>query len=480
MYPELEELPAISDGHEDDKTGLNDVVCNNSNEFQTDSTVPPGWSYRGELAEGKHFQLRSPNGQTYPSRATAIPRMILSGSYSLEEISKMKQCLQYEGWKDREDIPDGWKIKRRPNKRGYYFLEQGGKRLRSAKQALVFVLKYRKYYVESDIEKLSHFARKRSSKSKRNISDCSNDVSVSNITSSPFPELNSKIRMEEDLKLTVSDFSQQNIQQESHTDQMHNSQPVSPRQPADLSEQPEVICLSTEPEPINDQQQVSQQVYLQQKQEYFNPQGYLSQQHIIPQPFYAQSGFNTIQHYNNIQPIIVQNQSNPSFLYSKAQLAAQPVPILPKEELHLNKQEEPKKIRISRDWKTDDSIYPQGWSYSEGFTNGKKTFDRVKSDSGVNFLTKRAALAFLISNNYPAGDIEKLHRSIELDGWKVSPSLPPLWRYRRRPGKGCEFSSPDGKHFKSREAVVKMLQEMPDGPLIYSAEIELIRNFIAI
>ena len=452
----------------------------NINEFQNDSTVPPGWSYKGELAQGRHFHLRSPNGQTYQSRAIAIPRMISSGSYSLEEISQMRQCLQYEGWKDREDIPDGWKIKRRPNKRGYYFLEQGGKRLRSAKQALVFVLKYRKYYVESDIEKLNNFARKGSSKSKRNIPECSNDVSEAGITSSPFPELNSKIRMEEDLKLTVTDFNQQNIQQESHTDQMHNSQPVSPRQPADLSEQPEVICLSPEPEPINDQQQVSQQVYLQQKQEYFNPQGYLPQQQILPQPTYAHSGFNTIQHYNNIQPIIVQNQPNPSFVYSKAQLPAQPVPILPKEELqNLNKQEEPKKIRISRDWKTDDSIYPQGWSYSEGYTNGKKTFDRVKSDTGVNFLSKRAALAFLISNNYPAGDIEKLHRSIELDGWKVSPSLPPLWRYKHT-NKGLEFSSPDGKHLKNREAAIKVLQQMQDGPIIFSSEIELIRNFRAV
>ena len=79
----------------------------------------------------------------------------------------MRQCLQYEGWKDREDIPDGWKIKRRHGTSGYQFLEQGGKRFQSAKQALEFVLKYKNYFSKSDADKLFSLARKGNSQSKK-------------------------------------------------------------------------------------------------------------------------------------------------------------------------------------------------------------------------------------------------------------------------------------------------------------------------
>ena len=153
--------------------------------------------------------------------------------------------------------------------------------------------------------------------------------------------------------------------------------------------------------------------------------------------------------------------------------------ILPKHHkiIFRRKDEEPqKKTDIEREWKVDESIYPPGWKYSEIFSNGKKLFDRVMSNTGMKFLSKRAALAFMITNNFPAGDLEKLHRAIERDGWRVSPTLPPLWRYKRT-SKGLELSSPDGRHLKSREVAIKMLEYMQDGPVVHAAAIELIRNF---
>ena len=169
---------------------------------------------------------------------------------------------------------------------------------------------------------------------------------------------------------------------------------------------------------------------------------------------------------------------SPTFFLSNPQLS-QPVFILPKhQQINIRQKyaEPQKKIAIQRDWKVDGSIYPPGWKYSEIFSNGKKLFDRVMSDTGVKFLSKRAALAFMITNNFPAEDLDKLHRAIERDGWRVSPSLPPLWRYKRT-SKGLELSSPDGRHLRSRDMAIKMLEDMQDGSEVHSAAIELIRNF---
>ena len=73
MFAELQELSASHDGSVNSFNNTDDIeVIDATNEvsqptlddevvtteYITDSTVPPGWSYKGELAQGKHFRLR--------------------------------------------------------------------------------------------------------------------------------------------------------------------------------------------------------------------------------------------------------------------------------------------------------------------------------------------------------------------------------------------------------------------------------------
>ena len=493
MFTELQELSASHDGSEhsfnntDDIEVIEDtkevsqptqvVTDINTMEYLTDSTVPPGWSYRGELAQGKRFSLRSPCGQVYPSRSGAIPQMISSGSCSLEELSLMRRLLRHEGWADREDIPSGWKVKARAGTSGYQFLEQGGKRFHSAKQALEFVLKHRKYYSQTDIEKLYNLARKGNSQSKCVVPQL--DVSIDKI---PAPSERQKIQ------------NQSQIPQESQLEpnyngrQIHDSVPIRPSSSQSLvnstgnaKDRTQSFPLS---EPPTNQVQVSQQDVHQPKDYSQNHRpkiapltsnqqiNFTQHSQVIPQQFNGHIIGSTTQTQT---PFIVQS---PTFFLSNPQLS-KPVFILPKHQqidIRQKYAEPQKKKAIQRDWKVDGSIYPPGWKYSEIFSNGKKLFDRVMSDTGVKFLSKRAALAFMITNNFPAEDLDKLHRAIERDGWRVSPSLPPLWRHKRT-SKGLELSSPDGRHLRSRDMAIKMLEETQDGSEVHSAAIELIRNF---
>ena len=100
-------------------------------DFHTDHTVPLGWSYKGVLASGKHFQLKCPLGNIYRSRADAFAKMYSSGKYSTKEIELIKDSLKYEGWEENETIPNGWRIKRDKNS-SIFLLEQGGKRFLSS------------------------------------------------------------------------------------------------------------------------------------------------------------------------------------------------------------------------------------------------------------------------------------------------------------------------------------------------------------
>lgn len=383
----------------------------------------------------------------------------------------MRSLLSHEGWVDREDIPSGWKIKPRAGTTGYQFLEQGGKRFRSVKQALEFVLKHRKYYSQTDIEKLYNLARKGNSQSKCVVPRL--DVSIEKI---PAPSEKQKLH-------NPSQIPQKSQLEPKNGRQIHESVSIPPSSSQSLGNSSEnaedngqSILLSDPPKNQVSQQDVHQpKDYSQNHRPKIAPltsnqQIYLTQKpQMIPQQFSGHMIRATTQTpYTSVQ--------SPTFFLSNPQLS-QPVFILPKhQQIDIRQKEPQKKIAIQRDWKVDGSIYPPGWKYSEIFSNGKKIFDRVMSDTGVKFLSKRAALAFMITNNFPAEDLDKLHRAIERDGWRVSPSLPPLWRYKRT-SKGLELSSPDGRHLRSRDMAIKMLEDMQDGSEVHSAAIELIRNF---
>ena len=122
-------------------------------DFRTDQSVPPGWSYKGVIASRKNFSLKCPLGNIYRSRADALTKMYSSGKYSKEEIQMIKDCLKYKGWEENENIPKGWRIKR-VGHYSVFYLEQGGKKFKSAVKAFKFVKKYNKYYSEEDLEKL--------------------------------------------------------------------------------------------------------------------------------------------------------------------------------------------------------------------------------------------------------------------------------------------------------------------------------------
>ena len=140
MSFDLEEIVSL------DEASINMTSEDVKEDFKTDHTVPPGWSFRGVIASRKVFRLKCPLGNIYRSRADALGKMYSSGKYSKEEVEMIKECLKYEGWEENETTPKGWRIKRVNH--SIYLLEQGGKKFKSSLKALEFVKTYRKYYSE--------------------------------------------------------------------------------------------------------------------------------------------------------------------------------------------------------------------------------------------------------------------------------------------------------------------------------------------
>ena len=127
----------------------------------------------------------------------------------------------------------------------------------------------------------------------------------------------------------------------------------------------------------------------------------------------------------------------------------------------LRKFQAPKNSTTDDEYVGDISILPPGWKILKDY-DAQNRNARIISPQGLNFRTKRSALAYMMESNFSNDDIEKLHKSIEQDGWFTHQNLPMNWRYKKRSISGLLFSDPSGFYFKSREKALKSLRKFPE------------------
>ena len=89
-----------------------------------DSTVPSGWKYKVSLGNNKTM-VSSPGGQKFDSRKNAL-KFMKANNFPQEEIAFMDECLQYEGWKVDEFLPEGWKFRPGKNSGTEYMTSEEG------------------------------------------------------------------------------------------------------------------------------------------------------------------------------------------------------------------------------------------------------------------------------------------------------------------------------------------------------------------
>ena len=75
------------------------------------------------------------------------------------------------------------------------------------------------------------------------------------------------------------------------------------------------------------------------------------------------------------------------------------------------------------------------------------------------FRGKRAALAFMIKNDYRNEDQEKLRNALQKDGWLSHFSLPEHWLYKNTK-RGAIFSNENGIKFKNLNVAKEYLEKV--------------------
>ena len=379
-----------------------------------DSTVPFGWSYKGE---GFAASIKAPNGKLYPSRRLAFADMLNSGKYSVKDIVMMKSTLVHEGWKSDVRIPKGWMLRKRLRSNGYRFIGQGGELFKSTIEALKFVEKYRKYFSEEDVDKIKKFnshsynQRSRNVNKERNLDDwILNDESIPRgwrIKRFRFGKLlSSKLLSPEGRMLQGRRVALKYMIDENY--------------PKDKIEEMRALLKFD---------------------------GWLSDSKLPEKWFYkkAKSG----------NMVFV----SPSGEYFKSRESVRlSTDVMQDEKIAMENFQKcingvyQIKTQSLDNWTFNDTTVPKEWGIKK-FSFGKNTLWKLLSPQGTIFQGRRAALKFMIDEKYPDEKIEEMRSYLKYDGWLSDPRLPEKWFFKKSKNHNASFVSANGQYFKTKESV---------------------------
>ena len=424
-------------------------------DFKADHTVPPGWTYKGVIASGRHFHLKCPLGNIYRSRADAFSKMYSSGKYSREEVEMIKESLKYEGWEENETIPKGWRIKRDKHYSIYLF-EQGGKKFKSALKALRFVKTYSKYYSEEDLEKLKILTM---GSGKLKIADGNSDSSSSWLTdASLYPQksvtpdsswLSDAFLYPEGWKYKLCKNSK-NIQSRTVI-QFLSPEGVNIR--GIIPAMSYMIKNGSSTEDITMMRKaLSQRGW---EQDASLPENWMFRRRHRSLEFCDSLG----NHFTSKEKAVeITSKSNvfcEQDLLKIRNFQSKSNNSLNATNLHSDSQTESKRSRFMN-WQTDETLHPSGWNFAQ---TTKLLYFR--SPEGRVFKGARVALKNMLENGFSNQDILKMKKAMGLKGWTEHDSLPENWMYRRK-GRAIQFCDFKMDFYPSKEVALKKLEGSSD------------------
>ena len=449
-------------------------------DFITDHTVPVGWSYK---RVGGSLTIYSPDGLMFKSRRQIFEAMIASGKHSFEDINNMKYYLQFEGWQESDKIPFGWRIKiRQGQKSRYIFLmEQGGKRFESVSEAVRFIRTYQKYYRESDAEILiKNFLRNKVPKTSprirtktrgQNLQEFDKLSSHSHPKSQPTMEPNQNKSFlkgwKSDELLYPSGWKHKTTTISRRGKKSHQLvKLLSPSGMKFRSVRAALLYMASNEFPDLDiammrEALVTQNIWLPhealpdnwlyrrvgpQNVEYCDPRGRSFRSKEL-----ALKSIESKEVSEKLRQFIPPGSSQKRTNSVHKRIRIRKV----------------RKVNVDDSWKFNENIYPSGWRFKDVIINGRKINERVATDDGIILKGKRAALAFMIKNNYTSDQQEKLCISLEKDGWFSHQSLPEHWLFKKT-SRGLLFSNEKGITLKSQDVAVDYLHKLGDKNLIQS------------
>ena len=404
-----------------------DVRRNTLNDWMEDQSLPRGWKLRrGAGKTGKDFFL-APGGKQFGSRKLCLQYM-MEQNFPSTEIEEMRKCLLFEGWESSPNLPKKWLFKQTENStasgaRHRKFLTDKGLEIRSFSKAMEFLVET-DGFTEKDFEGIQTFA---------------------------------------DEKL---------IERRIKSDDFTKNESVPPGWKTRMSDGKSSKQLFLSPD---GQQFISRRVALQHMiQNNFPLKSIESMRNLL-----KLEGWN----YSDDLPdgwlwkeTFCQDQAGTKATSVQVNILSVEGELFESYKKALNFMEKSKKYDVEdvenfndfvsetsskrrqsmTNWKEVNSL-PCGWKTKIG---GSKQF--LISPNGHQFANRRLAMKFMIEENYPANDVNKMRQSLKLENWKENSMLPQDWRYKRDKSGDIDYVTNRGELLTSDTAVRKLMDADDD------------------
>ena len=115
---------------------------------------------------------------------------------------------------------------------------------------------------------------------------------------------------------------------------------------------------------------------------------------------------------------------------------------------------------IDASWSSDHSV-PSGWMVKKRKFGKSFSFSLI-SPEGKIFQGRRPALKFMIKKEYPEKQIRAMRKCLKNDGWTQDPALPINWFFKAGRYDHLSFIDSAANYFKSREDAFRQLKQRDD------------------
>jgi len=408
----------------DDRT---DVRRSALNDWVEDQSLPVGWKLRHGVGKtGKDFFL-APDGKQFGSRKLCLQYM-MDQNYPSGEVEEMRKCLSNEGWVSSTNLPNKWMYKQSENStasgaRQRRFLTDKGVEIKSFLKALEFLMQ-NDGFTEKDFEGIQIFADEQLTERRIKSDDFTNNESVP-------PGWRTKMS---DGKCSKQLF-------------------LSPDGEQFANRRVALQHMLQENFPLNE---------IETMRNLLKFEGWSSSDN-LPDGWMWKQNSSQDQTRTKTKSVQVSILSVEAHLFESYKSAVNFIETSNKYDVEdvenfndFMSENSNKRRQSMADWKEVNSL-PYGWKTKMG---GSKQF--FISPDGLQFANRRIALKYMLDENHPTIDVEKMRQSLKLENWKENSMLPRNWRYKRDKTGDINYVTSEGDVLSSDISVRKLMEASDD------------------
>ena len=401
-----------------------------------DDTVPSGWKTRTVEGKLKRKFYLSPDGSVFACRRSCLQHLIKQRA-SESTVEEMRAKLCHEGWETVDFLPDRWLIRKSEGSTNgiydvdFWILNSEGVVFRSTKTATEFMA-VSDQYTQKDIDKVVNkleSERKRARKLKYEWLD--GDESVPN---------GWKVRHVEGKTKKTFFLSTDDTQFACRRSALQHM----------LKENFPAEAIAEMREKLSHEGWENDTVHLPLNWKVRKSEGCTNGQFDVNYYYLSDDGVM----FHSTKAVISYMRKGDN-RYTEEDVS----------KIKLRLEIETRKNRPNKyKWLEDDGL-PAGWKYRTIVKAGIRT-DYVITEKNYQFQSRRAAIEWVIKENFDPQVIYRMWNTLDAEGWVTEDRLPKGWRVRSKERLKDSwqfyFLSPQMEVFKSNKSVLDHILALPD------------------